>query len=340
MKFQKMHGIGNDYIYIDCFQEDVTNPEEIAIKLSDRHFGIGGDGVVLILPSEVAACKMDMYNADGSQGKMCGNAIRCVAKYLFDQGLVEDVNISIETLSGIKKVKLNLKNGLLFDVTVNMGEPILEPEQIPVNISKADLQFLKEYSPMSFDKNTGTNNNNNASAIINTSASKSNASSENENIASNINVNTNKKTNANAIVSKPINVDGQIHLITCVSMGNPHAIIFVDDVNTAPVEKLGRVIENLPMFPDRINVEFVQIIDDANIKMRVWERGSGETLACGTGACASVVACVLNNRTKREVCVKLIGGELMINWDEKCNCLYMTGPAKKVFQGSVDMKDF
>lgn len=301
IKFMKMHGIGNDYIYIDCFQEKIDNPGEIAIKLSDRHFGIGGDGIVLILPSEVADCKMDMYNADGSQAKMCGNAIRCVAKYLFDQGMIEDIKVSIDTLSGIKKLKLNLRNGLLTDITVDMGAPILEPELIPVRYGK-------------------------------TKTGLSDARLKANGLA--------KMNLTDIIISEPVDVDGKIYDITCVSMGNPHAIIFVDEVKTAPVEKIGGLIENLAIFPDRINVEFVEIIDDSTIKMRVWERGSGETLACGTGACASVVACVLNNKTKREVCVKLTGGELDINWDESKNTVFMTGPAKKVFHGYVDMKDF
>lgn len=288
-----MHGIGNDYIYIDCFQEKVQDPEELAIKLSDRHFGIGGDGLVLILPSEVADCKMDMYNADGSRGKMCGNAIRCVAKHLFDQGLVEDVKVSIETLSGIKKVRLNLKNGLLSDVTVDMGEPVLVPELIPVLL------------PLDAESET-------ESAI----------------------------GSSNPIISESIKVDDEKFAITCVSMGNPHAVIFVEDVADAPVERIGKRIENLPVFPDRINVEFVEIVDEKTIRMRVWERGSGETLACGTGACASVVACVLNHKTGRNVRVILTGGELAISWDEHSNSLFMTGPARKVFHGYVDMKDF
>lgn len=274
MKFYKMHGIGNDYIYIDCFQEKVDNPHELAIKLSDRHFGIGGDGIVLILPSDVADCKMDMYNADGSQGKMCGNAIRCVAKYLFDQGLAEEVKLSIETLSGIKQVRLNFRNGVLDDITVNMGVPVFS-----YNISSDEK------------------------------------------------------------MSETIEAGGEIFDITNVSMGNPHAVIFVDDVDSTPVEEIGKVIENHPSFPDRTNVEFVEIIDDSTIKMRVWERGSGETLACGTGACASLVACVLNGRTKNDACVKLRGGDLKINWDKGRNTVMMTGKVKKVFYGFVEPKE-
>jgi len=285
MKFTKMHGIGNDYIYIDCFQEDVENPEELAIRLSDRHFGIGGDGIILILPSVVADCRMDMYNADGSRGKMCGNGIRCVAKYLFDQGMVEDANIRIETQSGIKNIKLNLRNGSLADITVDMGKPVLIPESIPVHW-------------------TGTG-----------------------------------AGPSDRIIAETIDVGGQPVSVTCVSMGNPHTILFVDDVATAPVETLGRQIETLAMFPDCTNVEFIERVDDSTIRMRVWERGSGETLACGTGACASVVACVLNGKTKRNVCVKLTGGDLMISWDEKTGSVFMTGPAKKVFTGVVNTSE-
>ncbi|MHB1483402.1 MAG: diaminopimelate epimerase [Saccharofermentanales bacterium] len=274
MKFYKMHGIGNDYIYIDCFQEKVDNPGELAIKLSDRHFGIGGDGIVLILPSDIADCKMDMYNADGSQGRMCGNAIRCVAKYLFDQGLVEEVKVAIETLSGVKQVKLNFKGGTLADVTVDMGEP---------GLSEAYM--------------------------------------------------------ADGSVIEQIEAGGETYEVTNVSMGNPHAVVFVDDVDSTPVEKIGRAIENHPCYPDRTNVEFVEVIDDSTIKMRVWERGSGETLACGTGACASVVASALNGRTKRDACVKLRGGDLKISWDEAKNIVMMTGAVKKVFYGFVEPKE-
>ncbi len=287
LKFYKMHGIGNDYIYFDCLSESIDDPEDLAIKLSDRHFGIGGDGIVLILPSKIADCKMDMYNADGSRGKMCGNAIRCVAKYLFDQGCIEDIKVKIETLSGVKNLKLNLKNGQLHDITVDMGAPILIPELIPVIWESRH--------------------------------------------------NTQNEQNQGFIVSQPVEADGASYDITCVSMGNPHAIIFVDDVLNTQVEAIGRKIENMPIFPDGINVEFVQVIDRGTIRMRVWERGSGETLACGTGACASVVACVLNNKTDRDVKVILTGGELLISWNELKDTVFMTGPAKKVFHGYIDL---
>lgn len=286
IKFYKMHGIGNDYIYFDCFSEKVENPKEMAVLLSDRHFGIGGDGIVLIKPSKVADCMMDMYNADGSQGKMCGNAIRCVAKFLHDNKMTDKDLVTIETLSGIKTIKLNFESGLLKDMTVNMGRPILIPIQIPVNWSRS---------------------------LVN---------------------------HENYIISETINADGQDFEITCVSMGNPHAIVFVDSVDNAPVEKIGKIIENMPIFPDRINVEFVEVIDDETVKMRVWERGSGETLACGTGACATLVACVLNGKTKRNAKVCLTGGELLINWNEETDDVFMTGPAKFAFYGFVDMADY
>jgi len=289
MKFTKMHGTGNDYIYIDCFLETVENPEELAVKLSDRHFGIGGDGIILILPSQIADCRMDMYNADGSQGRMCGNGIRCVAGYLFDHRRVHGPEVTVETLSGIKRLKLNLENNSIVDITVDMGAPILVPKQIPVQPEQIPVRWEKA-----------------------------------------------KKDPSGFIVSEPIEIEGGTWLVTCVSMGNPHAVIFVDDVAAAPVERVGKILEHHPAFPEGTNVEFIEMVNDSTIKMRVWERGSGETLACGTGACASVVACVLNGKTKREVCVKLTGGDLKIFWDETDGSVYMTGPAKQVFTGEVD----
>lgn len=280
IKFYKMHGIGNDYIYIDCFSETIEDPAGLAVKLSDRHFGIGSDGFILIKPSDVADCFMDMYNADGSRGKMCGNGIRCVARYLYDQGMAENAAVTVETLSGIKHLRLNLSQGKLLDITVDMGEPVLVPQDIPV-----------------------------------------------------------RWDGSSPIVSEEL-LAGSRHLqVTCVSMGNPHAVIFVDDVDGTPVEEIGRIIESHPMFPDKTNVEFVQILDRHTMKMRVWERGSGETLACGTGACASVVAAVLNGRTDREVLVHLRGGDLKIGWPEKTGTVHMTGPAARVFFGYID-EDF
>lgn len=280
IKFYKMHGLGNDYIYIDCFSESIENPSGLAVKLSDRHFGVGSDGLILIKPSDVADCFMDMYNADGSRGKMCGNGIRCVARYLYDQGMVENASISIETLSGIKHLKLNIRLGKLEDITVDMGEPVLLPENIPVR--------WNDSAPM--------------------------------------------------IAAALMIGDRQLE-ITCVSMGNPHAVIFVDDVDLAPVEEIGRLIGNHPMFPEQTNVEFIEVIDRHTVKMRVWERGSGETLACGTGACACAVAGVLNNKTERSVLVRLRGGDLKIDWQEKTGTVHMTGPATRVFFGYID-EDF
>lgn len=290
MKFTKMHGTGNDYIYIDCFEEKVENPAKLAVKLSDRHFGIGGDGIILIFPSAEADCRMDMYNADGSRGKMCGNGIRCVAAYMVDQKRINKTEMTVETQSGIKKIRLNLKNGMLQDVTVNMGAPVLTPELIPVRPERISDHGM----------------------------------------------NIKKDPAGGYIVSEPISTEYGTLFITCVSMGNPHAILFVDDVASAPVEKVGRYLEHHPAFPEGTNVEFIELIDDETVRMRVWERGSGETLACGTGACASVVACVLNGKTKRQVRVRLTGGDLGISWDEKDGSVYMTGPAKRVFTGEVD----
>ncbi|MHB8961925.1 MAG: diaminopimelate epimerase [Saccharofermentanales bacterium] len=280
MKFYKMHGTGNDYVYIDCFSETIEDPARLAVKISDRHFGVGSDGLILIKPSDVADCFMDMYNADGSRGKMCGNGIRCVARYLYDQGMAENSAVTIETLSGIKHLRLNIRQGKLLDITVDMGEPVLVPQDIPL--------LWPGTSPL---------------------------------------------------VSEDLDVGGRRLQITCVSMGNPHTVIFVDDVDDTPVEEIGRIIENLPMYPDKTNVEFIQIIDRQTMKMRVWERGSGETMACGTGACASVVAAVLNGRTDREVLVHLRGGDLKIEWQEKTGTVHMTGPASRVFFGYID-EDF
>ena len=274
-----MHGIGNDYIYIDCFSQTVENPFEFARKMSDRHFGIGGDGIVLILPSEVADCKMDMYNADGSQGKMCGNAIRCVGKYMYDIRKISRTEINVETLSGIKNLKLHINNKKAEKITVNMGKPILKPSKIPVDISDNYPVVLRKTK-------TGE----------------------------------------------------KIYEMSFVSMGNPHAVIFLDDINDFDLETLGRSMESNPLFPEGINTEIVKIIDSENIEMRVWERGSNETLACGTGACASVVAGVLAGKINRDVVVKLIGGTLDVSWDESSNQVFMTGPAEFVFKGILPVE--
>ncbi len=280
MKFTKMEGLGNDYVYINCFKEEVENPEKLAIKLSDRHFGIGSDGLILIKPSEIADFKMDMYNADGSRSEMCGNGIRCVGKYVYDYGLTDKKEISVETLAGIKYLKLNVENEKVSSVKVNMGTPILKPELIPVNLP---------------DKN-------------------------------------NEMT-----VQVPITVEGKVYKTTCVSMGNPHSVVFVDDTDSFPLEEVGPLFENHEMFPNRINAEFVQVTDRKHVKMRVWERGTGETLACGTGACATVVACILNGKTDDEVTVSLLGGDLVIKWDREENIVYMTGPATTVFDGDINI---
>ena len=277
MKFTKMHGIGNDYVYVNCFKETVEHPSEMAIKVSDRHFGIGSDGLILIKPSEVADGKMEMYNADGSQGAMCGNGIRCVAKYMYDYGITDKTSISVETKSGIKYLDLTIKDGKVDTVKVNMGTPILKAADIPVRSEKEQ------------------------------------------------------------VIDEPVMVDGKEWKITCVSMGNPHAITYIDDVKNLEIEKIGPKFENHEIFPDRVNTEFVHVIDRNTVEMRVWERGSGETLACGTGACAVAVSSILNGLTEEEVTVKLLGGDLKIFWDRTENKVYMTGSATTVFDGEIDL---
>ena len=279
MKFTKMQGIGNDYVYINCFEETVKDPSAVARFVSDRHFGIGSDGLILIRPSQTADCEMDMYNLDGSQGAMCGNGIRCVAKYVFDHGIVNKTSISIATKSGIKYVDLTVKDGKASLIRVNMGSPILQATQIPV---VADTE---------------------------------------------------------QVIDAPIQVDGQEYHYTAVSMGNPHAIVYVEDTDSLDLAKIGPSFENHVNFPDRINTEFVQVLDEHTVKMRVWERGSGETLACGTGACAVAVASILNGHVSPDtpVTVKLLGGDLQIFWNRSENLVYMTGPAVTVFDGQIDL---
>ena len=277
MKFTKMEGCGNDYVYVNGFEEKIDNPNEVAIAVSDRHFGIGSDGLIIINPSEVADFKMCMYNADGSEGKMCGNGIRCVAKYVYDFKLTDKDVITVETLSGIKTLKLNVENGKVKTVRVNMGAPILECDKVPV------------------------------------------------------------KYDDEKMINKPVKVDGKTFNITCVSMGNPHAVTFINDTDNLEIEKIGPKFENNEIFPDKVNTEFIQIIDKKTVKMRVWERGSGETFACGTGACASVVASVLNRLTENKVTVKLLGGELEIEYNQDESTVYMTGPARVVFTGEYDI---
>ena len=293
MKFTKMHGCGNDYVYVNCFAETVEDPGAVAKLVSDRHFGIGSDGLILIKPSKVADFEMAMYNADGSRGEMCGNGIRCVAKYVYDFGLTDKTSISVETLAGIKYLDLTVKDGKVELVRVNMGAPIFEPEKIPAVISAEDPgQGI-------VPRDTGQ---------------------------------------AEAIVAQSLYVAGKEYKVTCVSMGNPHCVIFMDeDVRSLDLTKIGPDFENHPAFPKRINTEFVNAIDDTHLRMRVWERGSGETLACGTGTCATVVAAILNGFTKDAVDVELLGGSLHIEWDRKENLVYMTGPATVVYSGEIDI---
>ena len=279
MKFTKMQGIGNDYVYVNCFEETVKDPAAVARYVSDRHFGIGSDGLILIKPSDIADCEMDMYNLDGSQGAMCGNGIRCVAKYVYDYGIVKKENISVSTKSGIKYLDLTVRNGKVALVRVKMGSPVLTASQIPVVSSTEEM------------------------------------------------------------INAPLKVNGETYYITAVSMGNPHAIVYMTDVDHLDIGEIGPYFENHMAFPDRVNTEFVEVLDDHTLKMRVWERGSGETLACGTGACAVAVASILNGHVDGEkpVTVKLLGGDLEIFWDRQENLVYMTGPAATVFDGEIDL---
>ena len=279
MKFTKMHGCGNDYIYVDGAKEILTPQEkpEVVRRLSDRHFGIGGDGVIFINPSKEADFEMEMYNMDGSRAEMCGNGIRCVAKFVYDKGLTDKTSISVISCGKIKYLTLTVENGKVSTVEVNMGSPILKAENIPVISDKEE------------------------------------------------------------VIGDEIEVDGEIYKMTCVSMGNPHAVVFMDEVEGLPLEKMGPLFENHVRFPKRVNTEFVKVLDENTVEMRVWERGTGETLACGTGACATVVACVLNGLTKEQVTVKLLGGNLQIQWDRESNLVYMTGPATTVFEGEIEI---
>lgn len=273
MKFTKMHGCGNDYVYINCFEEKIENPTELATKVSNRHFGVGSDGLILICPSDKADFRMDMYNADGSQSEMCGNGIRCVGKYVYDYGLTNKDEVSVETLAGIKYLKFQIEDGKVKMITVDMGEPELIAANVPVI-------------------------------------------SENE-----------------KAIDEEIIVDGVAYRMTCVSMGNPHSVVFVDSTSEFPLEEIGPKFESHERFPRRVNAEFVQVLSENEVNMRVWERGTGETLACGTGTCATAVACILNGKTKDEVRVHLLGGDLIIKWDRDTNHIYMTGPAEVVFDG-------
>lgn len=281
LRFSKMHGLGNDYVYVDCTQEKLSHPEEIAKRISDRRFGIGSDGLILICPSEKADFEMRMFNADGSEGRMCGNGIRCVGKYVYDHGLTEKNDLEIDTKSGIKDLKLVTEDGKVTFVEVQMGKASLRPKDIPVETDYDDF------------------------------------------------------------ISQPMLVGGEAYLVTCVSMGSPHAVIFSDEIDTLPLERIGPLFEHHEKFPERINTEFVQVIDRNTLNMRVWERGSGETFACGTGACASVVAAVLNGHCDydSEVTVQLRGGNLFITYLQDGSVI-MKGPAAHVFDGTMELSGF
>lgn len=279
LSFTKMHGCGNNYIYFNCFNNEVPNPEKLAIKLSDYHFGIGGDGIILICKSDIADAKMRMFNADGSEGKMCGNGIRCVGKYLYDYGMVKNkTEVKVETLSGVKKLQLGIENNKVKTVRVDMGAAMLHPKDIPVYLD------------------------------------------------------------GDKIVDAPIVIDEKVYHITCVSIGNPHCVVFVkEDIETIDLERIGPKFENNPLFPERVNTEFVNVMPDGTLKMRVWERGSGETWACGTGACAVGVTAVLEGLFKKgeDIIIHLRGGDLIVNYTDKT--VLMTGPATTVFEGTVEI---
>ena len=285
IKFVKMEGIGNDYIYIDCTQKELKNKSELARVLSDRHFGVGSDGLILIEQSKKADFKMQIFNPDGSEAEMCGNGIRCVGKFVYDRGLTNKTTLKIETLAGIKELKLNIEDERVKSVKVDMGEPILDYKLIPVK----DGKIYKSKDGIKFYK-----------------------------------VN--------------INMNYDLKELTCVSMGNPHGVEFSNNIDKLNIKEVGTLIERDSHFPNKVNAEFVEIIDKNNIKMRVWERGAGETLACGTGACASVVASILNGYTARNVTVELLGGKLDIEWNKENNHVYMTGPATTVFEGEFERR--
>lgn len=276
MKFTKMHGCGNDYVYVSGFTEKVADKPKAVVALSDRHFGIGSDGVIFINPSQQADFEMEMYNADGTRAEMCGNGIRCVGKYVYDHGMTDKTSITVESFGKVKYLDLTVENGKVVKVKVNMGKPELTAKDVPV-------------------------------------------------------VSVHEQ-----VIDEEIIVKGKSYRMTCVSMGNPHAVVFMDDVEHLAIEEIGPYFENHERFPNRTNTEFVQIIDDSHVKMRVWERGTGETLACGTGCCATAVACVLNHLTGAHVTVQVLGGEIEIYWDQKENLVYMTGPAVTVFEGETE----
>jgi len=276
LRFTKMHGIGNDYVYVDCFREHVPNPAELAVRVSDRHTGIGSDGLILICPSESADCRMEMYNADGSRGDMCGNGIRCVGKYAYDHDIARKDILRIDTDAGIKTLQMTVRNGKATAATVDMGEPILDGPRIPVKMG-------------------------------------------------------------GRVVNEGLIVDNITYYVTCVSMGNPHCVLFLDRVDALDLKKIGPSFELHPFFPKRVNTEFVQVLSPAELRMRVWERGSGETAACGTGACAVLVAAVLNDKAERKATIHLNGGDLQIEWRQSDNHVLMTGSATEVFTGEIEI---
>lgn len=301
MKFTKMQGLGNDYVYVNCLEEQVDNPSETARYVSDRHFGVGSDGLILIRPSDVADFEMEMYNADGSRGEMCGNGIRCVAKYVYDHGLTDKTSISVETLGGIKYLDLTVENGKVALVRVDMGTPGILAEEIPILCESVTEECVVDED----------------SVLGGECAAEHGGEPKRR------------------VIDEPIVVDGMEYRITGVSMGNPHAVVYLEDLEGLDIETIGPKFENHERFPKRINTEFVRVIDRETIEMRVWERGSGETLACGTGACAAAVASILNGLAKRKVTVKLPGGELLVEWEEESGKVYMTGPAVTVFEGEI-----
>lgn len=281
MKFTKMHGAGNDYVYVNGFTETIAREDkpEWVRRVSDRHFGIGSDGAIFINPSDVADFEMEMYNADGTRSEMCGNGIRCVGKFVYDKGLTNKEQITVVSAGQIKYLDLTIENGKAVQIKVNMGAPILESGQVPV------------------------------------------------------------VSDSEQVIDEPIYISetDETYSMTCVSMGNPHAVVFMDDVEHLQIEKIGPYFENHCRFPNRTNTEFVKVLDRNNVQMRVWERGTGETLACGTGCCATAVACILNGLTDEEVTVHVLGGKIKIFWDRERNLVYMTGPAETVFEGEIDL---
>ncbi len=278
MVFTKMHGCGNDYVYVDCTKKMIENADKVAIKVSDRHFGIGSDGLILIAPSDVADFQMIMYNADGSRGEMCGNGIRCVGKFVYDKGLTTKKNITVETLGGIKTLELHTEDDKVKSVRVDMGSPEFTASKIPVISSEEKM------------------------------------------------------------MGRDIEVNGETYNVDCISMGNPHCVVRMEeDVREMELSKIGPLFENHKLFPNKINTEFINILDDGRVRMRVWERGSGETLACGTGACAVAVACIINGLVSSPVDVELIGGYLTIEYNRNEDVVYMSGPAEIVFEGEIDV---